>query len=105
MNEIEKTIAYLKDAAKIAEKNNLKQEVFEETKNIINTAIAALEKQTAKKPLEHSYVQEEFDNGTDYLCPNCKALVGTYSDAIEDWLGQQKHCADCGQKIEWSEVQ
>ena len=45
MNDIERAIAYLKDAAKIAEKNNLSQEVFEETKGIINTAISALEKQ------------------------------------------------------------
>jgi len=45
MNEIERAIAYLKDAAKIAAKNNFKKEVFEETKNIINTAITALELQ------------------------------------------------------------
>ena len=46
-------------------------------------------------------MQEEFDSGTEYLCPNCELLVGGYSDDLEDWCGQHDYCEDCGQKIDW----
>ena len=74
----------------------------------VDLAIEALEKQIAKKPSEQSYNQsfmdEGIDDGVEYLCPNCKSIVGAYSNSLEDWLGQQKHCESCGQKIDWSEV-
>ena len=68
-------------------------------------AVKALEKQIPKKPKKQPYMQEEFDSGTEYLCPNCELLVGGYSDDLEDWCGQHDYCEDCGQKIDWSEVE
>jgi len=72
-------------------------------KVLLETLLKAVEKQISNKPLEQAYVQEEFDSGTDYLCPNCKTLVGAYSDDLDDWCGQDDCCTDCGQKIDWEE--
>ena len=62
-------------------------------------AVAALEKQIPKKPIEHKIFY-----GADYTCPNCKNYVGSYSVAIERLGRNDKLCDNCGQAIDWSEV-
>ena len=52
---------------------------------------AAVEKQTAKKPIEPD---EEY--GT-FKCPNCGGLIFT-----ENRFETHKHCLLCGQKLDWS---
>ena len=68
---------------------------------VISTAISALEKQIAKKPVKANYIVKI--NGVDTLldeneftkCPSC-----TYKD-IEVKHGQ-KYCHICGQALDWS---
>ena len=71
-------------------------------------AIEALEKQIAKKPVEELYEERDgedwYDTGTLYDCPNCKHNVGKYSNEIKDWIFQENHCDDCGQKLVFSEM-
>ncbi len=65
--------------------------------NDIEKAIAivksALEKQIPKKPLKSDY--------GDYQCPRC------LEDSLFTMPGYQDYdyCANCGQKISWSEVE
>lgn len=92
MIEIEKAKAYLKDAVKVAEKNNLEQEVFKETKNIINTAISALEKQVEKK------IKRSCNKKVLGICPECGRVFWLYD------FDEPDYCSVCGQKLDWSEV-
>ena len=65
------------------------------------TAISALEKRIAKKPIPHIVKPVEspiqIDNGrwgkgtTVYKCPNCG-----------EWVSKiYKHCPECGQALKW----
>lgn len=51
-----------------------------------NMALAALEKQIAKKPIP---IGSEFD---PLICPDCEASL----DIVD-------YCIECGQKIDWSD--
>ncbi len=97
MNDIEKAIEIIREDFKYSLGNTPL------VNDVLNLAISALEKQIPKKPKKQPYMQEEFDSGTEYLCPNCELLVGGYSDDLEDWCGQHDYCEDCGQKIDWEE--
>ena len=59
----------------------------------IATAIEALEKQIPKKPIS---LGEDIDRDVGQ-CPNCKEIIDTYED--------YKYCSDCGQAIDWSDVE
>lgn len=58
----------------------------------INMAIADMEKQIPKKPME--YIMR-------YICPNCESLeIEQYNE-----LGGSTffdYCPDCGQKLDWT---
>lgn len=57
------------------------------------TAVAALEKQVAKKPVREPAV---WPDGCDYVrvfCPICH----------EDLSRDEKYCSECGQHLDWSE--
>ena len=64
------------------------------TREVLNMAINALEKQIPKKPAEmkptDKLLQEYF------ACPICGGWVG-----MDEYLN--KFCAGCGQAIDWSE--
>ena len=59
----------------------------------IDTAISALEKQIPKKPIS---LGEDIDRDVGQ-CPNCKEIIDTYED--------YKYCSDCGQAIDWRDVE
>lgn len=59
----------------------------------IDTAIEALEKQIPKKPIS---LGEDIDRDVGQ-CPNCKEIIDTYED--------YKYCSDCGQAIDWRDVE
>ena len=55
----------------------------------VKQAIAALEKQIAKKPLK---ITMEYDGDYGH-CPSCNEILADYSDT--------RVCKSCGQKIDW----
>ena len=57
----------------------------------IEMAIQALEKQIAKKPIFYAH---------DYYCSVCNSLVGNNEF---EWK-RFKYCDNCGQAIDWSDV-
>ena len=57
----------------------------------VKQAIAALEKQIAKKPLK---ITMEYDGDYGH-CPSCNEILADYSDT--------RVCKSCGQKIDWGE--
>lgn len=69
-----------------AEKSGLKRQI-----EALDMAIAALEKQIAKKPRKYIAFDGIKRNG----CPTCPKDEILYAG--------QKYCSVCGQKIDWSE--
>lgn len=68
-----------------------------------DAAIWALEKQIPKKPITETVnrgisVSDEYDIDFNYLCPNCKTVVGDYE--TNDFF--YKFCPECGQALDWS---
>lgn len=68
-----------------------------------DAAIWALEKQIHKKPITETVnrgisVSGEYDIDFNYLCPNCKTVVGDYE--TNDFF--YKFCPECGQALDWS---
>ena len=91
MNDIEKAI---EDLRGLSECSSISSTIFKEQhgKNF-NLAISALEKQLPKEPIE-----KQFNLKGDLigLCPVCKVM----------WcIKYKEYCANCGQKISWSEAQ
>ena len=68
------------------------QGTFGEQMEAFSMAINALEKQIAKKPLHQGFV---------FACPCCNNEVTIGSTFLRP---NQNHCAECGQKLDWSEV-
>jgi hypothetical protein len=68
-------------------------EDIEHYNNIVN----AIEKQMPKKPI----VYKEYDTGrvVGYVCPKCNC------DEIYSGIYRYDYCRDCGQAIDWSEVE
>ena len=60
-----------------------------------NRISKALEKQIPKKPLEQRYVNYEIENELIGHCPSCRIKWD-----VAFW---QRHCSNCGQKLDWSE--
>lgn len=55
-------------------------------------AIEALEKQIPKKPkMPHKYIRE-------WECQRCKSYFAQLND-------RPRYCCECGQRIDWSEVE
>lgn len=76
-----------------------KPSAYSELRNSINMAIAALEKQIPKKPdLEgDGYADGQLVYDT-WICPNCEKRYEVDYEKYD-------HCPNCGQKINWSEVE
>ena len=71
----------------------------------IEMAKSALEKQIPKKPFTETVnrgisASGEYDIDFNYLCPNCKTVVGDYEtdDAF------YKFCPECGQALGWNDL-
>ena len=60
-----------------------------------NRISEALKKQIPKKPLEQRYVNYEIENELIGHCPSCRIKWD-----VAFW---QRHCSNCGQKLDWSE--
>ena len=89
---IEQALSWFKLRTKISKSNNFKQ--------CGKIAIEALEKQIPKKPdLEGDGYDENgeliYDTG---YCPNCHHEFEVYYDAT-------KHCPECGQALDWSDIE
>lgn len=75
----------------------------EETAEMCEMAIEALEKQMPKKPKVETFSYVYLDDyfGRQYFCPNCNRLL-----INEDMHGffsgrKQQYCDVCGQAIDW----
>lgn len=79
-------------------------EIFSGTHGkFLDMAIEALEKQIPKKP----YIQQievDYYEHDCYECPNCDSFLGYVSECKEEHY-QNNYCPECGQKIDWSEVE
>lgn len=72
----------------------------------LEKAKQALEKQIPKKPLVkiHRYIGSDDDFTSQYYCPVCNILI-TNEDTNGFYAGRkQKHC-DCGQALDWSDIE
>lgn len=89
---------YNQDCVKCAQEHGQLAEWLEELKQYraIGTpeeCRVAVEKQHADKPLYQGYV---------YVCPSCNSRVTMGSKFIRPGT---KFCEDCGQKLDWSDVE
>ena len=90
-----------------------------EHREAIDIAIQALEKQIAKKPIlkngeSRSFVDYEDGHGEykvtkwqDWVCPICGWFVGQRYNRSQNHSHDQRkcnYCNECGQKIDWSDV-
>ena len=66
----------------------MKKQFLGETRNVIDVAIKALEKQIPKKPRFYAH---------NYYCSVCDSLVGNNEF---EWQ-RFKYCDTCGQKLNW----
>ena len=57
-------------------------------------AISALEKQIPKKVVKHGFDPNKPISTVHYTCPNCNLHVS-----------RTKHCAYCGQALDWSDTE
>ncbi len=89
MNDVKKAIETLKDMRSYFNDRSYRQYSMP----AIDTAISALEKQIPKKPLEQRYVNYEIENELIGHCPACKLRWD-----VAYW---QRHCSNCGQKLDW----
>lgn len=76
--------------------------VITEALNMVENAV---EKQIPKKPITETVnrgisVSGEYDIDFNYLCPNCKTVVGDYE--TDDVF--YKFCLECGQALDQSEI-
>lgn len=74
----------------------------EDKTNFYNIAGEAVEKQMPKKPIKE---EEKYKKITVeiYYCPSCNSEITRRSKS--SWLYETPHCSECGQKIDWSEVE
>ena len=68
----------------------MKKQFLGETRNVIDVAIKALEKQIPKKPRFYAH---------NYYCSVCDNLVGNNEF---EWQ-RFKYCDVCGQKLDWGD--
>lgn len=71
------------------------------TEEVISMAVAALEKQMPKKPLNitkyENGVAKRYENCSIVKCANCNGRLKMKS--------RGNYCDKCGQKIDWKEVE
>lgn len=76
---------------------------WEETMEVRDIAIQAIEKQIPKKPMKIEKNSNPYYELKYSLCPNCSEAIDKY--AIYDCVhkGIRTYCPRCGQAIDWSE--
>ena len=90
-----------------------------ETMDAIGYAVSALEKQIPKKPIlkngeSRSFVDYEDGHGEykvtkwqDWVCPICGWFLGQRYNWSQNYSHDQRkcnYCNECGQKLDWSDV-
>ena len=75
----------------------MKKQFLGETRNVIDVAIKALEKQIPKKPTYEGdgYAPDGMFIWGEWICPCCGRR---YEVDYDDY----DYCPDCGQKLDWS---
>lgn len=94
--------ALVDDFSFVYKGKSISKEVLIECREVIRKA---LEKQIPKKPITETVnrgisASGEYDIDFNYLCPNCKAVVGDYQ-ANEAFY---KFCPECGQALGWNDL-
>lgn len=69
----------------------------------LDMAIAAMENQIPKKPYMQQIEVDYYEHDC-YECPNCDSFLGYVSECKEEHY-QNNCCPNCGQHIDWSEVE
>lgn len=70
--------------------------------DMMRTAIEALEKQLSKKPKENGMYRGIFKKIKAYACPTCGNCC------LEEMMNERQNtdfCWNCGQRLDWSEVE
>ena len=102
MNDIEKAINLIKrhkqDYEELLSQNKNKgaNTGIEEIITTYDVVIQACEKQWKKKPTEKHYEEEGEKPYIKYKCPSCDSKY-----QIHNFVN--KHCNNCGQKIDWGD--
>lgn len=67
----------------------------------LETAIEALKKQIARKPIKETLKLTDIQ---DFYCPSCKKRIISKLDG--EWLSGrlQKYCDNCGQALRWGDT-
>lgn len=96
--KVREAIELIKNKIRILEELKNYGSVIEERKKkhigLYNTAIEALEKQLAKKPIEiNDAYTHKIGEFRVAKCPNCRKEVSDRFDV----------CLECGQELDWSE--
>ena len=78
----------------------MKKQFLGETRNVIDVAINALEKQIPKMPTYEGdgYAPDGTFIWGEWICPCCGRR---YEVEYDDY----DYCPDCGQKLDWSDVE
>lgn len=94
--------ALIDDFSFVYKGESISREGLVECREVIHRV---LEKQIPKKPFTETVnrgisASGEYDIDFNYLCPNCKTVVGDYEtdDAF------YKFCPECGQALGWNEL-
>lgn len=96
MIDIERAIETLKDMKGVFDTRSHKQYSL----LALDLAIAALEKQIPKKPIEEEkQYSEDYGFNSDILCPVCNNYIGYYTEAMckPEYM---QYCNECGQRID-----
>lgn len=93
-----KELEWVKERGFVADKGIIGTDRIVEA---VGIAIEALEKQISKKPVIKIHDNRIPSEQNQPYCPNCDEYLG--------WLGwqgyEEKYCDNCGQAIDWSEVE
>lgn len=107
MNDVEKAIEDLKIENELMQFDpntgedypiELQNQDNQDLYNANLVAIEALEKQIPKKPREKHYEEEGERPYIKYKCPSCESKY-----QIHNFI--DSYCNNCGQKLDWSEVE
>lgn len=64
----------------------------------IEIATSAIGKQIPKNPIQRTFINDSGVEGYYYICPCCgREYYGIYSEA--------NFCHDCGQALDWSDIE
>lgn len=95
--KIDKAVQYVKlERDYLAKKNEPESKKLRiKIVTALNVALDAMDKRKPKKPKADKYMY-----GVSYYCTECNAFV-----SYDTHFGTPRYCRNCGQAIDWSEVQ